>query len=71
DATDKRLTPGRAVPALNPGATSRGSVNVTIPTTTLSGTYYLLACADDTNAVAEGNESNNCKASSTTVQVTP
>ncbi|MBI5195329.1 MAG: hypothetical protein HZA10_03290 [Nitrospirae bacterium] len=71
DTTDKRLTGSRAVPALNPGATSRGRVNVTIPITTPAGTYYLLACADDTNTVAESNERNNCKASSTTVQVTP
>ncbi|MBI4837929.1 MAG: hypothetical protein HY806_02055 [Nitrospirae bacterium] len=70
-ASDTRLTPGRAVPALNAGATSRGRKNVTIPTTTPAGTYYLLACADDTNTVSEGNEANNCKASSTTVQITP
>ena len=70
DAADKRLS-GRAVPALNPAATSRGRLNVTIPTTTPSGTYYLLACADDTNAVVESSETNNCRASATTVQITP
>jgi len=35
-----------------------------------SGPYYLLACADDLNAVTETNEANNCLASTTTVQVT-
>ena len=32
---------------------------------------FLLACADNTNIVAETDETNNCKASSTTVTVTP
>jgi subtilase family serine protease len=36
----------------------------------LLGTYYLLVCADDLNAVTETNETNNCRASATTVQVT-
>jgi hypothetical protein len=43
---------------------------VTVPSTTASGTYYLLACADDTRVVVESNERNNCFASSTTVNVT-
>ena len=33
-------------------------------------TYYLLACADDTGIVTELDDSNNCRASATTVQVT-
>ncbi|MBI5194763.1 MAG: hypothetical protein HZA10_00405 [Nitrospirae bacterium] len=72
-AKDRRLTGSRAVPVLNPGETSRGirSVTVTIPANMPQETYYLLACADDTNAVIESNERNNCKASGTTVQVTP
>src|SRR5437899_3946103 len=35
----------------------------------LGGTYFLLACADDTLVVPETNESNNCKASATQVTV--
>jgi subtilase family serine protease len=31
--------------------------------------YFLLACADDTSKVAESNETNNCRASTATVQV--
>jgi subtilase family serine protease len=46
-------------------------VNVMIPSATPPGAYYLLACADDMEAVAESNETNNCIASSSTVQVNP
>lgn len=66
---DLLLTGGRSVPALKPGVTSTGSASVTLPTATLSGNYFLLACADGGSVVPEGNETNNCKASSTTVQV--
>jgi YD repeat-containing protein len=69
DGVDTLLTGSRRVPALAAGAISTGTVTVTIPTSTVLGTYYLLACADDTNGVAETNENNNCIASSTTVQV--
>jgi len=33
------------------------------------GTFYLLACADDTNLVPETNETNNCSASAVRIQV--
>ena len=45
-------------------------MNVTIPSTTAPGTYYLLACADDTAVVVETNDGNNCIASATTIQLT-
>jgi subtilase family serine protease len=70
-AGDVLLTPGRAVPALSAGAQSWGTFTVTIPGSTSAGTYYLLACADDTGVIAENNEGNNCRASGTTVQVAP
>ncbi|HEV2732232.1 MAG TPA: CARDB domain-containing protein, partial [Terriglobales bacterium] len=57
------LTGSRAVPSLAPGATSSGTVTVTVSAGTAGGTYFLLACADDTLVVPETNESNNCKAS--------
>ena len=63
------LTGSRAVPSLAPGATSSGTVTVTVSAGTASGTYFLLACADDTLVVKETNESNNCKASATQVTV--
>ena len=69
NAGDVLLGGSRAVPALNAGAVSTGTVNVTIPFGTPSGTYVLLACADETGVVPEGNESNNCVASAGTVQV--
>jgi subtilase family serine protease len=46
-------------------------VTVSIPRNTVpSGTYYLLACANDTGTAAESNEKNNCMASTSTVQIT-
>jgi subtilase family serine protease len=71
DSGDKLLTGNRSVNSLAAGATSTGTVTVTIPTSTVVGTYYLLACADGASAVAESNETNNCRASSTQVNVTP
>jgi hypothetical protein len=44
-----------------------------MPSTNPTGTnpmYYLLAYADDTNAVIETDETNNCAASTTRVTVT-
>jgi PKD repeat protein len=63
------LTGSRAVPALESGTASTGTASVTILSPTEVGIYYLLACADDTQQVAEGDETNNCVASGTRVQV--
>ena len=41
------------MPGLENTSNSSGTATVTIPTTTPVGTYYLLACADDLNAVIE------------------
>ena len=60
------LTGSRSVPSLAPAATSSGNASVTVPSTLPSGTYFLLACSDNTKLVSETNESNNCKASATT-----
>jgi subtilase family serine protease len=60
------LNGSRSVPSLAPSATSSGTVIVTVPAGMAIGTYFLLACADDTLAVAESSESNNCKASTNT-----
>ena len=70
DVSDVPPGGSRLVPSLAAGQTSNGNATVTIPSTMLSGTYYLLVCADDLNAVTETNETNNCRASATTVQVT-
>ena len=62
------LSGSRAVPSLAPGATSSGTVNVTV-LATAAGTYFLLACSDDTSLVPEITENNNCKASANQVTV--
>jgi hypothetical protein len=67
---DVLLSGARAVPKLAVGATSKGTVTVTIPVGTKAGTYYLLGCADDRKVVTESNELDNCRASTTTIKVT-
>ena len=66
---DILLTGTRSIAALNAGATSTGSVTVTIPSGAAPGTYRLLACADDQSVVAETSEGNNCRASTGSVAV--
>ena len=68
---DKQLSGSRAIPALNGGASSMSTVDVTVPSNTVLGVYWLLACADTATAASELNESNNCAASSTQITVTP
>jgi hypothetical protein len=68
---DKLLSGSRSVASLAVGASSTGTVTVTIPSSTVSGTYFLLACADDTKVVAESNEGNNCRSSNTQIGVGP
>jgi hypothetical protein len=68
---DRLLTGVRSVPTLAPNAVSTGSATVTIATTTTAGTYFLLACADDTNVSIESNETNNCVASASAVAIAP
>jgi carboxypeptidase T len=70
DASDKLLSGSRTVPALASGASSTGTLSVTIPSSTSPGNYYLLACADDNASVTETDETNNCRASATQVIVT-
>lgn len=67
---DYGLMGSHPVPALGPGEDSTGPLTVTIPASTPLGLYYLLACADADAGVPESNETNNCRASTTQVQVT-
>jgi subtilase family serine protease len=67
--SDVLLTGSRSVPSLATGVSSGGSIAVTVPSTVAPGTYYLGACADDPGAVTESNETNNCRASTTTIKV--
>jgi len=68
---DTLLSASRTLPGLAAGGSHSGTVTVTIPTVTPLNTYFLLACADGPNTVVETDETNNCKASATTVTVTP
>ena len=63
DAADTFLG-ARALPSLGAGAVHSGSMSVTIPTATPTGTYYVLAKADNANAIVETQEFNNIKFSS-------
>ena len=65
-----RLVGSRAVPALSAAAAATGTVSVTVPSNMALGAYYLVACADNTTSVTERDETNNCLASDTTVEVT-
>ena len=66
---DVPLSGNRQVGSLVAGAISAGTAPVIIPPSIAAGAYYLLACADDLGQVGEGSETNNCRASSTTVQI--
>lgn len=60
DAADAFLGT-RPIPSLGGGAVHSGSVSVTVPAGTPTGTYYVLAKADNGNAIAETQEFNNIK----------
>ncbi|HTM08362.1 MAG TPA: SBBP repeat-containing protein [Verrucomicrobiae bacterium] len=61
----------RAVPGLTAKGTSTATTALTIPALTSIGTYYIIAVADDGNAIDEGgNEGNNAKPSKK-ITVTP
>ena len=60
DASDIRLTPSRAVPALAPGVSSTTSTTVSVPDLQ-PGLWYLIANADDGAQVGETYETNNAR----------
>ena len=53
---------GRQVPALTAGNSSSATATFSIPGNIVAGTYYLIACANDTHIVTESNTANNCAA---------
>ena len=57
------LVGSRPVPPLDAGASDTATVTLSIPLSTPTGNYYVLAKADGPLAIAETNESNNVKAS--------
>jgi subtilase family serine protease len=60
DAGDAELD-ARSVGPLAPGASSAAATSVTIPDNMTGGNFYLIAVADDGNAVPESTESNNTR----------
>lgn len=60
DAADVRLEPARPVPALGPNDFSTVTSTVTVPAVS-AGSWYLLALADDGNAIVETTEVNNVR----------
>lgn len=71
DSGDILLKGTRAVPVLLNGETSGGSIptKVKIPFKTRRGSYFVIACSDDTKEINEGNEFNNCTFSTTKIKV--
>jgi subtilase family serine protease len=68
DGSDVRLPGTRSVPALGPNQVSSGTTSVVLPDVA-AGTWFVLAQADDGNAVGETQEANNLRFAS--VQVGP
>ncbi len=66
---DVRLGETRAIPALARDATSAGPTSVTIPANTPAGTYFLIAVADDLQAVDESDEGNNARATAAAIAI--
>lgn len=64
--TDILLTGGAAAPALHAHASGKHQhAKVGVPIGTAAGRYSVLACADDTGAVRESDEGDNCTVADT------
>jgi subtilisin family serine protease/uncharacterized membrane protein len=59
DAGDVEFAASHTVPELAASGAATATLSLTIPASTASGAYYLLAVADAANAVPETQESNN------------
>ena len=53
------------------GATATVAKTVTVPGTTPSGLYYVVATIDDANTIVETNEDNNFGRSATQITIGP
>lgn len=69
DADDTPLTETRSIGVLGVGATSTGTVDVTIPPGTAAGTYWVFGIADVNGDVTELKETNNAKRASSSIKV--
>jgi subtilase family serine protease len=64
------LAGSSSVPLIPTGGTdTTGATPLTVPSGASPGTYYLLACADDTALIRETDKTNNCKAASGTTTI--
>ncbi len=61
-AGDALLAGTQSIPSLTAGASRSATTTVTIPAATPLASYFLLACADDLDAVDETDEADNCLA---------
>ena len=68
-ADDHALTGSRSVGPMQPGTQSADTVTVVIATTVPPGSYFLIACADGAQQVAESDEANNCRTSTAKITV--
>jgi subtilase family serine protease len=59
----------RSIPSLGAAVSNTAATNLTIPATTLPGMYYIIANADDGNAVGEPVENNNMRVTTTQFKV--
>lgn len=66
DAGDVALQ-ARPVGPLAADASAAAVTSVTIPATTTTGTYYLIAKADDANAVMESSDTNNTRSATVNI----
>jgi FtsP/CotA-like multicopper oxidase with cupredoxin domain len=67
---DVAITATRTLSALAAGASSTGSTNPAIPSTTRPNSYYLCVMADSLNQIPESDEGNNTLCTASAIQVT-
>jgi len=67
DGDDVVITTKRTVTSLAAGASNTADMNLDIPASTPSGTYYVCAQADSSAQIAEANKTNNTLCSTTRV----
>lgn len=66
---DVVISATRTVTSLSAGATNTNSTNLTVPSSTPTGTYYICVQADSADVITEGNETNNTRCTTNTIQV--
>lgn len=67
---DVMISTTRTLSSLAAGASSTGTTSLTVPSATPPNNYYLCAMADTLHQVAETDEGNNTRCTTSTLQVT-